>query len=186
MNWRLISPRPGSHYGFRLMSTPLISITIAGMMCSPKAAPTPNLDELLSVSIKLELTPGKPNAPTETVEVARKESKDVVTVVRAQVGEPPVQDTAAIDTATVERIWHIVVHNHLSTFQPDTSREPSVADFGQRRLIISFEKRGSTESVVHEVSWTAPPANNSAIEPLFKELGALAKTTSQAVRLYYF
>jgi hypothetical protein len=134
--------------------------------------------------IAAAITPGKPGAPTERIEVARDGELAWITVTRTAGGEAPLASAYRnIDPKEIEPLWETVRRNELQTFEPKRSRRRSY-DFGLRQVHLAWTLDGRRGS--HEISWDESLDNESRIKPLFRQLARLAQRRAPEVRLSYF
>lgn len=138
----------------------------------------------IEASILVEVTPGKPDAPTETIEVTHGPKAQRLTCIRrAADGHVISSAEDVVSRQDVARLWDIVERHRLMNFTPrETSELPD--DFGDRRLRLVWRLDGEPESRTIDVSWQREIENRSVVEPLLRELATLAHRAG--IELYYF
>ena len=153
--------------------------------CQPGPLDLPEI-----ASVALAVTPGKPNAPTETVTLSRRGSDVHLRVERTNGERVIASATAALPLRDFETVWRLVQQRDLTTFVPETV-DRAVYDFGERVLRIEWQvERAVSDHAArttdHRVAWTAPLASPRRIEALFHALEQLAARHAGDVALAYF
>ena len=143
-------------------------------------------DDVVLAAIVVEITPGKPGAPTERVRV---EKRNASTTLRAErvdgSGTVSQQQEAPIPASDFQSAWEIVEREDLRTFHPQEAGG-RVFDFGERRLRLEWQSTRDGRPMVHEVVWTKPLTNERTIARLITKLTELAQRHAPRVPLAYF
>ena len=125
------------------------------------------------------MTPGKPNAPVETVTVSVEKGQCVLTATRQHPeGDVLSSGTAALSQAEADDVWRLI-ENHLTSFEPLTNHS-AAPGFGERHIHVTKGR----QSIV-EATWDRPLQNGSGLRALESRLAQLAKTSVRGVSLYY-
>ena len=143
----------------------------------------PSAENSAGFLIRVSITPGKPGAPTETVEIRRAGGSVTIAARRESNSSVLSSTTKGIDPSAGRSVWAIVERNELRTFEPAFVEEPAW-DFGERRLRIEWTRRDDSEREHHAVRWTKPLANGAAVSRLIEHLAALARDAEAT--LHYF
>lgn len=143
--------------------------------------------QLVEAAILVEITPGKPDAPTEIVEVIRAPSA-VHLRVRRQAANGAVlsQAETTLDLRDFSALWAVVDKHRLKEFVPQERAQAQVADFGVRRCRISWRTEAEETPRIHEVEWSRPLTNRQNFRPLIAELKSLLSRQAPEFTLYYF
>jgi hypothetical protein len=143
-------------------------------------------DEVVLAAIVVEITPGKPGAPTERVRV---EKRNASTTLRAErvdgSGKVSQQQEAPIPVTDFQSAWEIVEREDLKTFRPQETGG-RVFDFGERRLRLEWQSTRDARPMVHEAVWIKPLTNDRKIARLITRLTELALRHAPRVPLAYF
>jgi hypothetical protein len=136
-------------------------------------------------AVSVSVTPGKPGAPTETVEAAKRGPACTLRVRRvADDGRPLAQASVELSLESFASVWKVVARSDLESFVPE-EEEGRVFDFGERRLRIESKGSDEADRRVHEVAWIRPIANAARVEPLRNALARLARERAPEVPLHY-
>ncbi len=141
---------------------------------------------IAQISLKVTITPGKPGAPSETVEVSRRGTTPLLHVSRTDTfGNISEEESAEITLGELSDITKIVEREKLQSFEPQ-EKPGEILDFGVFVLRIELKSEEDTSPQVHEVSWQRPLKNQKRISPLMAQLSRIIHKRTQRVRLYYF
>ncbi len=136
--------------------------------------------------VLVSITPGKPDAPTETVAVSWRDGKGSLRCERrASGGEILAEGESGVGEKSLKDLWRVVEDNRLAAFQPRES--PGKAfDFGQRRVRLEWVPRAGEARQSRDFSWTAPLANDARVRPLLLAAATAARGAVPGVLLAYF
>jgi hypothetical protein len=159
-------------YAFTLMAGSLLSIALG---C-----------ELLPVDVArvtLTVSPGKPGAPTESVEVSRVGERRLLRVARVgPEGEVLAEQEVTLAAQDFDRLWRFVSDARLESFEPREA-PGAVADFGEIRLRRETATGDSKSEV--DVAWQRPLKNEADVAPLLRALARLARERAPDVKMHY-
>jgi hypothetical protein len=127
------------------------------------------------------ITPGKPGAPSEEIEVRKVGTEVTLRVTRRAPGQPLQEQRHRIQVEDLRPVWEASLP--LFGWSPRTIAD--AADFGERRLRLE-RSRGEGTPEVWEVAWTAPLTDDRAVSSLLGRLAGLAEHRSPELPLHYF
>ena len=141
---------------------------------------------LSQARVVMTITPGKPSAPTESIELIKQDSNYILRLRRINAtGELLEDEEVKLERQDFELVWAIVNRGGLRSFSPQEV-DPSVIDFRERRLRVEFLGKEDTDLTVHDVVWSQPLSNETSIAPLISQLAQLARYHMKASQLFYF
>lgn len=166
------------------------TLLVGHTACQVSAQPTPSMrapgEDVVVVAIVVEITPGKPGAPTERVRVEKRHASTTVRAERVDdAGKVTQAQEAPIPASDFQSVWDIVEREDLKTFRPQETGG-RVFDFGERRLRLEWQSNRDATPTVHEVVWIKPLANERKIARLITRLTELAQRHAPRVPLAYF
>jgi hypothetical protein len=134
----------------------------------------------------VSITPGKPNAPTETVTVSWRDGRGSLrSERRAASGEVLAAGEANLGEGQLRELWQTVQRRHLTTFTPREAGGQTF-DFGERRVRLEWVSRAGKAREAHDFSWIAPLENEADVRPLQRAAATAARGTVPGVLLAYF
>lgn len=137
-------------------------------------------------SVEFNITPGKPDAPTERVKLTKQGNAYRLYTQRIDPqGQLLAAAEAELPAEAFERVWSIVQAQELTVFKPQ-AQQAKAYDFGERRLEMHWRLEGESGRQSHTTSWIQPLDNEYRIRPLVEMLGYLAATYTPQAPLYYF
>lgn len=129
-----------------------------------------------------EITPGKPGAPTERIEVAWSDEASNVRLIRQQDDKVLEMETHAIPRSAAAQTWKLVQRFKLIEFKPKSTKR--AFDFGLHRFQIQWQEDDETKRAA--VSWTQPLDNGAGPDKLAKALSSLAAKHAKKWKSFYF
>ena len=136
--------------------------------------------------VLVSITPGKPDAPTETVTVSwRGATGSLRSERRAAGGNILAEGEASLGETPLRQLWRSVEDNHLTAFRPRKSSRKAF-DFGQRQVRLEWVPRAGEARQSHDFSWTAPLDNDAEVRPLLLAAASAARGAVPGVLLAYF
>lgn len=143
-------------------------------------------DNLAKARLAYSVTPGKPGASTEQVEVAMSGAEYLTKLRRIDTYQNEVlNESCLIRPEEFFDIWNLATKYRLANFRPEEIADRSF-DFGSRTLEIEWQTKEETEIHANKVSWDNPISNGKAIERLSEALAGVASKCAPNDRLYYF
>jgi hypothetical protein len=134
----------------------------------------------------VSITPGKPNAPTETVSASWREGRGTIRSERRGAGgEILAEGAGGLDSKGLTELWRTVERGGLTAFQPKESGA-RVSDFGSRRVELEWMPAPAAPKRSNAFSWQAPLANEEDVRPLLRAAGQAARAAVPGVQLAYF
>ncbi len=151
-------------------------------MGNPAASSDAPVDvTVLPVLLVASITPGKPSAPTETIELRRDDEGTRLTVTRAPVDGTPESRSVLLPAEAIERLASSPLSGALASLSDET-RPDAVDDFGLR------EVRARLDANADERTWRWERAlvDDGPATTLFRELATVARERIPDVLLAYF
>jgi len=137
-------------------------------------------------TVFIEIRPGKPGAPAESIELKKLNTVFTLQVRRVDTyGKLIAEKTIELPREDFVSLWNIVQRKDLGSFKPRETAE-TVFDFGERRLRIVWRIKENSEIQTRDIAWTNPLENEESIDPLFSKFAHLASSYVKDIHLYYF
>ncbi len=178
----------GDRFGrcLQVIGTALLAACGSGSVGNavPPDGERPNAEaaaEVLPVSLRVDITPGKPGAPTESIELRREAGSIHLSVSRVQIDGTEQSGTATLSDAEAADLRNGPLARILSTFDPATVPNP-VVDFGVREVRVQRDAASELETW----TWDRTLVDELPANTLFRELATLARDRVPDVLLAYF
>ena len=134
----------------------------------------------------VSITPGKPDAPTETVSASWRDGSGTLRCERrAAGGEILAEGKGTLDARGLADLWRTVERGRLTAFEPRVSGAKAF-DFGARRVELEWMPAGASAKRSHAFSWESPLANEAEVLPLLRAAREAARAAVPGVPLAYF
>ena len=157
----------------------MMIIVVFAMVFLPTEVP-------MTFEIKVEIVPGEPGAPTETVAIQKTSSGVKLLVKRISLGGKLLsQAESPLTAADAVLFWNVVKRNKLQSWLPE-ARRGDVNDFGECWLGVHWRTASLRRNQVHETGWSQPLVNDTGVNGLMKLMSAMVKKHAQYVELEYF
>lgn len=158
----------------------LLVLLLVGCTATSDSVDEAALPSQLSVAI----TPGKPDAPTERVEINRTVEGCAVTVERLEAGGTAIDGPTRIDlgpdrSAPCDEVFDHAEQIDLLTFEP-TQRA------GEEFDAATFDLTIEHEAATHMIGWVGTLERQDEIDELLRLVAALAVDESGQPILFYF
>lgn len=149
-------------------------------------AQEPDLLATIAAKIEINITPGKPGAPTETMAVVRKNDQFYLVATRTPAdSKKSGSESVEITEKQFGVVSKIVQAEQLTSWLPQ-QKEGSV-DLGESRLRVEWRPLNLSKTNVHDVGWTQELKDKGkTIVALKKHFARLAKSELKRIQLYYF
>lgn len=175
--------KPGPWVLFTLMF--LAGAAMSGI-CAASRGGGAEIPPVFSARLALSVTPGKPFASTERVEVSLKAQAFSLTIQRINgYGKTEIDKTYPLMRDTFFKIWDFAVARGLTSFVPQALDGENGADFASFELETEWKSAQPAEGF-HKSIWSFPLKNGQAVEELFSLFSPLVRSHADEVALYYF
>jgi hypothetical protein len=162
--------------------TPLAATVTSTGTLSTVTSETPTTTPT-QFAAEIAITPGKPDAPTEVIELRRTSAGCSLRTVRKKDTSILAEAHASLTASDCAGVWQIA--QQLRQNSPKPSGAP-VPDFGSRTLRIQWTPPGTAVPQQQMFEWDRELQNDETVKPLIERLIELARKKLPNVTLNYF
>lgn len=162
--------------------TPLAATVMSTDTPAPVTSDAPSAPPTQFVA-EIAITPGKPDAPTEVIELRRTSTGCSLRAVRKKDTSILDEAQASLTASECAGVWQTSEQMRQSSPKPIGAPVP---DFGSRTVRIRWTPPGAAAAQQRVFEWDREIQNEEAVRPLIERIVELARKKLPNVTLYYF